>query len=453
LWAKRRGIYANVVGFLGGVSWALLTARICQLYPNASPSTLLSRFFRVYEQWKWPNPVLLTPITEGTLNLGLRVWNPKINFSDRAHLMPIITPAYPCMNSTYNVSPSTLTVLKEEFVRGRKITSETGQAAETWMKLFEKAEFFSRYKAFVQIDVFADTEEHHLKWVGYVESKLRVLIRHLENTPNMKYAHPSTRHYTTQHTKWPHCASFFMGLRFQISKGTTKVDLTDAAREFVAFVRKAWETPQYTSEGMDLSVRFVRRDLLPEIVFEDEPQAKDPPPKRKRESGPSPAASPADDVKKVKPDPPVQPISPGGAHASKRDLGQMMREAYEIPGLGPVAQAISIVTDQPEPEPLLKRPKTEELSGEETTEALPTSRNNGSGQPASSPVSTSHPSTITLEAGNGPALYPAHVPFAAEAAGAQEEIGLPAPALSAAPLSAPAAKPKKGFLLRLAGKK
>lgn len=71
-----RGIYSNKVGFLGGISWALLVARICQLYPNAAPSTLLSRFFRVYDKWKWPNPVLLNHITDS--GLGHKVWNPKV---------------------------------------------------------------------------------------------------------------------------------------------------------------------------------------------------------------------------------------------------------------------------------------------------------------------------------------------------------------------------------------
>lgn len=89
-----RAIYSNVNGFLGGVAWAMLVARICQLYPNAIAGAIVSRFFIIMYQWlvqspyamnhpmntllrrSWPQPVLLKQIEEGPLQV--RVWNPKV---------------------------------------------------------------------------------------------------------------------------------------------------------------------------------------------------------------------------------------------------------------------------------------------------------------------------------------------------------------------------------------
>lgn len=197
-WAKRRGIYSNVLGYFGGVSWAMLVARTCQLYPNAAASTLLQKFFLVFRQWPWPKPVLLRNISEDNAGLGFPVWDPRENTSDRHHLMPIITPSYPQQNSTFNVTNSTKLILKEEFDNAAKIidslintgTSNSNNNCNNtinkieWEILFEPVKFFSKYRHYLAIIV-----SPHAEWVGLVESKIRILVQNLERHRPIELAH------------------------------------------------------------------------------------------------------------------------------------------------------------------------------------------------------------------------------------------------------------------------
>lgn len=133
-------------------------------------------------------------------SLGLQVWDPRTNPRDRTHIMPIITPAYPAMNSSYNVSDSTLGVMKacrkkialyilsicfdlyslrrsnelclrkpekgvadgscglqEEFVRGDMVSSQllTLPGPVDWDKLLEPDAFFEHFKNYLQVLAFA----------------------------------------------------------------------------------------------------------------------------------------------------------------------------------------------------------------------------------------------------------------------------------------------------------
>ena len=78
LWAQRRAIYANKLGFPGGVAWAMLVARVCQLYPQAVASKIVHKFFHIIGKWQWPTPVLLKTIKSHHPGMKARVWNPRV---------------------------------------------------------------------------------------------------------------------------------------------------------------------------------------------------------------------------------------------------------------------------------------------------------------------------------------------------------------------------------------
>uniref|UniRef100_A0A674AL16 polynucleotide adenylyltransferase n=1 Tax=Salmo trutta TaxID=8032 RepID=A0A674AL16_SALTR len=270
LWAKRHNIYSNILGFLGGVSWAMLVARTCQLYPNAVASTLVHKFFLVFSKWEWPNPVLLKQPED--CNLNLPVWDPRVTPSDRYHLMPIITPAYPQQNSTYNVSVSTRAVMVDEFKQGLSITDEILQNKAEWSKLFEAPNFFQKYKHYIVLLASAPTEKQHLEWVGLVESKIRILVGNLEKNEFITLAHVNPQSFpgpkeSRENTMW------VIGVIFKKMEASENlnVDLTVDIQSFTDTVYRQAISSKMFEADMKIQAMHVKKrqlhQLLPSLVM------------------------------------------------------------------------------------------------------------------------------------------------------------------------------------------
>ncbi|KAI5956538.1 PAP1 [Candida jiufengensis] len=195
LWAQQKAVYGNVFGFPGGVAWAMLTARICQLYPNSVSAVIVEKFFNIYTKWSWPQPVLLKAIEDGPLQV--RVWNPRLYSHDRLHKMPVITPAYPSMCATHNITNSTQKVILSELAKGAVLMSEIFNGTKNWSDLFKRHDFFHKYKFYLCVVVgTSDIAEEHHKWHGFVESKLRQLVMKLEATEGVELAHPYVKDFS-----------------------------------------------------------------------------------------------------------------------------------------------------------------------------------------------------------------------------------------------------------------
>ncbi|XP_053330584.1 poly(A) polymerase alpha isoform X2 [Spea bombifrons] len=269
MWAKRHNIYSNILGFLGGVSWAMLVARTCQLYPNAIAATLVHKFFLVFCKWEWPNPVLLKQPEE--CNLNLPVWDPRINPADRFHYMPIITPAYPQQNSTYNVSASTRMVIIEEFRKGLAITDEIMIGRADWSKLFDAPNFFQKYKHYIVLLASAPTEKQHLEWIGLVESKIRILVGSLEKNEFITMAHvnpqsfpaPSENQMTEEfRTMW------VIGLVFKKMENSENlsVDLTCDIQSFTDTVYRQAMNSKMFEKDMKIAAMHVKKKQLHQLL-------------------------------------------------------------------------------------------------------------------------------------------------------------------------------------------
>ncbi|XP_015364234.1 PREDICTED: poly(A) polymerase type 3 [Diuraphis noxia] len=265
LWAKRHRVYSNALGYLGGVSWAMLVARVCQLYPNAAPATLIHKFFLIFSKWQWPQPVLLKP--SYFMDLGYPVWDPRVNMADRNHVMPIITPVYPQQNSTFNVSHSTLAIIQDEFKTSLDIMGEILTGESSWSKIFQPSKFFTKYRYFLAITVFANCDEELLEWRGLVESRLRFLPTSLEEIECVQRSHLNPDQFVLPYDKSQGRPSsvWFVGLEISKSNGTVvQLDFSSHIRDFCLLVKS--RAHAIFKDGMDIQVNHLKRKDLKDYV-------------------------------------------------------------------------------------------------------------------------------------------------------------------------------------------
>lgn len=209
-WAKARDIYSNIYGYLGGIAWTILVARILVAHPFATIDRLLLYFFELYSHRNWQKPLYLTePLDTGDINST--TFSPKLSSKDRTAHMPVLTPYY-MMNTTHNVTKFTFQTLKSEFKRGYKLIFQN------------KVDMLAQpeplvYKTFIHITVTTDLA----RVITTISSRLRKLLFFLERVEGLHQARLIVDDKT----------NFKIGL-----KGKGNFDLTEAIGEFLYMLKE-----------------------------------------------------------------------------------------------------------------------------------------------------------------------------------------------------------------------
>mmetsp|Transcript_35109 Transcript_35109/g.57369 ORF Transcript_35109/g.57369 Transcript_35109/m.57369 type:complete len:808 (+) Transcript_35109:157-2580(+) len=243
-WARQRSIYSNVMGYLGGISWSIMTAKICIEHPDANCVQLIRHFFDTYRRTDDCSgriaidsklyAHLYAEHGHGPFN-GATDYNHHGQRTSFAEEMRILTPAQPELNCAYNVIETTKNVILYELDRAYKLThvndndacgndddDNEGEGVVTrahdaavcidWQQLFAhkhilqpdvcvddklveslQHKYWRQELNYWNEDVYADvmyvrivsrsSRKFYRKWTGFMESKMRALVKRLTRSP------------------------------------------------------------------------------------------------------------------------------------------------------------------------------------------------------------------------------------------------------------------------------
>lgn len=276
-WAKQRGIYGNLFGFIGGMAWSICAARVCQAQQSSDVSRLALAFFRIMSSWDWRRPIVLQEDEEQVDLLGSSAGGQPAHGPQRK--VSVMLPVGIGISAAPHVPDTTAKILFKEFRRGYKLVRQVETSTAQWSDLFAPVPFFSRYQNYLQFSFFASSEEVLEHWCIWAQEQMTDLVHMFETMrSNSDTLRPWP--FTTPFADgtWGHSRAMFAGLRLgkqsvlreqeggstvTLDDGTERrcFDFRDITAKFLEIMTKWPEADRYANM-FDLVIRHVRqRDL------------------------------------------------------------------------------------------------------------------------------------------------------------------------------------------------
>jgi len=264
IWAKRRCVYGNVFGYLGGVNLAILAAFICQRYPRKSPAFLILKFFSDLATWEWPAPIYInTPTNPSQAQASRSNWD-QSKPTDHKDLFPIITPSFPTINSFRSATKSTKEYLLREFKIGEANTKDVIEKSKPWDIVVQNTTFFIHWRKFVEVQIWAENEEKLKNWHGFVQSRIRNLAISLENSRFIEFAFPFPKGFSSdQYNDHPHSYTFYIALKYHIPKTENVARVINISVPATQWVQELKKSENF----QEVSIQLLGSEQLPTFVF------------------------------------------------------------------------------------------------------------------------------------------------------------------------------------------
>jgi hypothetical protein len=186
-WAKRRALYSNKSGFLGGINLVLLAAvSVVQLTRSRSThviltsSAVVAHTFKLCATRKWG---ARTPPLEidgeyerrnDTCPVFLYALDWDAHAATATDAMVLLTPCFPRTNSLYAVTSHTATVLRHEFRRAHAV-----QCGHDLAPLAAPLVEMQTCTRVLCVTITAPCHSTGRQWLGYMQAQIRHVMRYV----------------------------------------------------------------------------------------------------------------------------------------------------------------------------------------------------------------------------------------------------------------------------------